>query len=219
MIEVLGAITSLVGQHALNQALLFSLAEPLTQALAAWLPTFPCTLHTDIPEASLPEAPARSQSHLAAVKNSRTDDKSHRPAINSAAKDSAEKAKQLATSVLTSRLKGSKEASLLTAQLKGGIPVPVNADTQQQSSRTNTCGLSQGSASRWRGERSKRCEHGEVQLARRLVYHVLLHLPADVLKDRMAFWMEHAVGLPEPMQSCLGVAIAQASGVSPAPFV
>lgn len=122
MIEVLGAITSLVGQHALNQALLFSLAEPLTQALAAWLPTFPCTLHTDISEASLPEAPARSQSHLAAVKNSRTDDKSHRPAINSAAKDSAEKAKQLATSVLTSRLKGSKEPSLLTAQLKGGIP-------------------------------------------------------------------------------------------------
>ena len=53
----------------------------------------------------------------------------------------------------------------------------------------------------------------EAQLARRFAYHVLLHLPAAALKERQDVWMEHAVGLPPLMQSCLEVAAVQAPRV------
>lgn len=54
-----------------------------------------------------------------------------------------------------------------------------------------------------------------MQLGRRFVYHLLLHLPVDVLRERQAFWMEHAVGLPQLMHCCLGVAVMQEPTVSP----
>ena len=221
MIEVLIAMTNVVSQHAANQALLASLAEPLTQALAAWLSTFPSTLEaTHNPEASLTHVPfpasTSAQSDPAAMKTSKTEEKSISTGVN----DSSKKAKKLAPSALTVRLKGPKQPSLLTAKLKDSKP--IKADTLDQSPSANPTRPSQGSISAQRGEPSKGGkghDDGVVQLARRFIYHVLLHMPVEVLSSRQEFWMKHAVGLPELMQSCLGVAILQVPGVSYGPVV
>ena len=221
MIEVLIAMTNVISQHAANQAVLVYLAESLTQALAAWLSTFPSMTTPDAPEASLTNVPVyagtAAQTDLAAVTNSRTNEESTNTAPPTASYDSAVTAQNLATSALTARLKGPKQPSLLTAKLKGSMP--IQADTLGASASANPSCPPQATASTERAESSnnstsQRHEDGEVQLARRFVYHLLLHLPVEVLRSRQDFWMEHAVGLPELMQSCIGVAIMQAPTVS-----
>lgn len=214
MIEVLMAMTDVVGQHAANQAQLVSLAEPLTKALAAWLSTFPLVNleATDAPAASLTEGPScgstSTQSDTAALTNSSTWAEPKSTAHPTAAHDSSCNT-QKTTCALTSRLKAPKQISLLTAQLRN--TAPSKAETLAPSAPP------QGAASNQRGKSSKkrqRHEDEEVQLARRFAYHLLLHLPVDVLKDRQAFWMEHAVGLPQLMHCCLGVAVMQEPTVS-----
>ena len=229
MIEVLIAMTSVVSHHAANQALLVSLAEPFTEALAAWLSTFSSeTLGTtDAPEPCLSNVPssviasAMAQSPSTASKNMRTAEESRSAAAHAALHDSTLAASKPAPSALTAKLKGPKQPSLLTARLKGPKQpslltaklkgsMPNNADTQDPP---------QGTVSAQRAESSKksasrRPEDGEVQLARKFIYHLLLHLPVEALRDRQDLWMEHALGLPDMMQSCLGVAVMQASTVS-----
>lgn len=222
MIGVLIALTNVVSQHAANQALLVSLAEPLLAALAAWLSTFPSTTTletTDAPEASLTSVPVNAstaQSASAARENSRTKEESTSTPPPTVHYESSITAQKVATSALTARLKGPKQPSLLTAKLKGRSR-PTKADTLDPSASISLCGPPQDTVSSQRVEfskRSERREDSEVQLAKRFIYHLLLHLPVGVLKGRQAFWMEHAVGLPELMQSCLGVAVVQAPTVS-----
>lgn len=221
MIELLIAMTNVVSQHAANQALLVSLAEPLTEALAAWLSTSPSTTlkATDAAEPPMTKVPScastSAQSDMAATKNSSTGAKPQSTATHTAAHDLSCKAQKPVTSALTSQLKGPKQPSLLTAELKESTQ--PKAETRDPSVNASPSASPRDAASTQRGESSKnsqRQEEPEVQLARRFVYHLLLHLPVDVLRDRQAFWMEHAVGLPELMQDCLGVAVMQEPTVS-----
>lgn len=221
MIKVLIAMTSVVSQHAANQAVLVSLADPLTQALAAWLSTFSSVTTLDVPEASQTNVPVHggtaAQADSAAMTDSRTKEvvESTSTALDTASYGSSFTAQKPATSALTVRLKGPKQPSLLTAKLKGSMP--TQADTLGASASGNLSGPPQDTASSQRAESSKRIEmreDGEVQLAWRFIYHLLLHLPVEVLRGRQDFWMKHAVGLPELMQSCIGVAVMQAPTVS-----
>lgn len=222
MIEVLIAMTNVVSQHEANQAVLGSLARPLSEALAAWLSTFPSTLQaTDTPEASLTNVPGAStaaQTDSAAMRNNIiVEEECDGTAPHTAPHESSLMASKPATSALTARLKGQKPPSLLTSKLKGSMP--TKGDTRDPSGSAHPSGPAQNTASTQRAESgkestSKRPEDGEVQLARRFVYHLLLHLPVEVLRGRQDFWMEHAVGLPELMQSCIGVAVMQEPIVS-----
>ena len=226
MIEVLIAMTNVVSQHAANQALLVPLSEPLTEALAAWLSTFPSITPEaanppQSPLTSLPSCTGTSaQSDMTALKkNSSTGAEPNSTAPHTAAHDSSCNAQKLPTSALTSQLKMPKQPSLLTAKLRDSTPIKTKTlDPSASASPSASVSLPHAAASTQRGETSKKShrqeEDGEVQLARRFVYHLLLHLPVEVLRDRQAFWMEHAVGLPELMQCCLGVAVMQDPTVS-----
>lgn len=261
MIEVLITMTNVITRHATNQALLATLAEPLTQALAAWLSSFPPLTDPSTSEGSLPELPsgarASAQSDSTAIQNTKTKGQPDSITFETAISDSLLKTEMPAKSALTLRLKGRKEPSLLTAKLKNTMPVeaehpdpsaigrpttsvltselegpkatalptgslqsttPIEGDTLDPSaSEDPATPPMQGSSSAQRGGAGEWSmgveEDAQVQLARRFMYHVLLHLPVAVLRARQAFWMEHDVGLPELMQSCLGVAVLQAPEV------
>ena len=121
-----------------------------------------------------------------------------------------------ATSVLTSQLEGPKATALQTGMLKNTMP--IEADTLDPCiSQDPAEPPAQGSSSAQEGGSSEWSmgveEDVQVQLARRFIYHVLLHLPVEVLRARQAFWMDHAVGLPDLMQICLGLALLQAPQV------
>ena len=224
MVEVLIAMTNVVSQHAANQALLVSLARPLTEALAAWLSTFPLTLQTtDTPEASVTHVPlsasTAAQSDSAAMKQIRTAEESVGTALHTAPHEPSLMASKPASSALTARLKGQKQPSLLTAKLKGSMPSATKAASQDPSGSANPSGPAQDTASTQGAESGKkstsqRPKDGEVQLAQRFIYHLLLHLPVEALQGRQDFWMEHAVGLPELVQTCIGVAVLRGPTVS-----
>lgn len=262
MIAVLIALTNVVSQHATNQALLAALAEPLTQALAAWLPTFPKPPQIATPEASLTDghscARTSAQPDSAAVQNTKARGPTEGMTFETVIVDPSKKTQKPAKSALTIRLKGPKKPSLLTAKLKGtmlfedAVPeshasakpatsalasqlggpqattlltgnlkdnTPIEPDILNLSAsedstepRRRGSASAQGGVSREWGVGLEEDMQG--QLARRFTYHVLLHLPVEILKDRQAFWMEHAVGLPELMLNCLAVAAVQDPEVS-----
>lgn len=139
MIEVLIAMTNVVSQHAANQALLVSLSDPLTKALAAWLSTFPSsTLEaTHTPESPLTSVPScastSARTDIAALeRNNSTGAEPNSTAPHTAAHDSSCNAQKLPTSALTSQLKAPKPQSLLTAKLKDSTPPRAKTPTHLQ---------------------------------------------------------------------------------------
>ena len=109
--EVLIAISNVVGQHPANQAILFSLAKPLTDALAYLLSTLPKKTST-----TLTYMAGSSTQTDSAEDQQQT---STGLAAQTAADASAEGRETPRVSALTQQIRGRKIPSALTAQLKG----------------------------------------------------------------------------------------------------
>ena len=56
----------------------------------------------------------------------------------------------------------------------------------------------------------ERMQHQEeVRLARHFAFHVLMLLPAEVMKKRAGFWLQHVDGVPDLLHCCVRVATLQ----------
>ena len=56
----------------------------------------------------------------------------------------------------------------------------------------------------------ERMQHQEeVRLARHFAFHVLMLLPAEVIKKRAGFWLQHVDGVPDLLHCCVRIATLQ----------
>ncbi len=303
MIDALIAITNIVGHHPLNQALLASLADPLTDALASLLQSLPppsvtpTAVATATDPGSTPTQRAdesltgggllTTHSHVSRNESQEEGDVAvgvHDQARRTPAGKSEQAGGTAAVSALTAQLKAAKLPSALTAQLQAtethesqatethesqatethesqawpvpGDPKPAvdTADGIDAAAAATAAAADQGplipdlrasevdSASaiaRAHGTDTPEpsllpdSSHGhepsegldslqgealqaqkENRLARQFVYHVLMLLPAETVRQRAAFWMAHVAGVPEIQHICVKVAVVQDPQVS-----
>ena len=287
MIDALIAITNIVGHHPLNQALLASLADPLTDALASLLQSLPppsvtpTAVATATDPGSTPTQRAdesltgggllTTHSHVSRNESQEEGDVAvgvHDQARRTPAGKSEQAGGTAAVSALTAQLKAAKLPSALTAQLQAtethesqawpvpGDPKPAvdTADGIDAAAAATAAAADQGplipdlrasevdSASaiaRAHGTDTPEpsllpdSSHGhepsegldslqgealqaqkENRLARQFVYHVLMLLPAETVRQRAAFWMAHVAGVPEMQHICVKVAVVQDPQVS-----
>lgn len=149
-------MSNVVSQHPANQAILSSLANPLTQALASFLCTLPSKLiplSSEMASAHLPsQCCTDTQTELLVEINNSTGKPSKTPAAQKAADDSLPNKQRMTMSALTEQLRSSRAASSLTAQLKGHAtgnssgPDQVNTRPGKASVAT-AAHMSQGSTS------------------------------------------------------------------------
>ena len=277
MMEILIAMTNVISQHTTNQALLASLAEPLTSALASFLCALPVNSLSAASKASVTQDPVGVGTHAcsspAGLRQTQTQTQTPRQPHSRAAEQEAGALMGSqpvpGMSALTMGLQchpfthhPTNRRSLLPARAHVKPTLQKTALATHTARRQNTRARSHAHsrvpqrpstaaafaamhplqssdstapfeldfANSVKPVESRESVHGfelpqkpdsafggdtvpgagsvddlEALLAKRFTFHVLLHLPADIVRERAGLWMQHAWGLPKLMRSCLGL--------------